>query len=58
MKKLNLLKQHLTNINENDGTSDDGLHVNQPAKHHIEAQSEDVTNHDELKSFKFIDSRK
>ncbi|OFR99610.1 YSIRK signal domain/LPXTG anchor domain surface protein [Staphylococcus sp. HMSC067B04] len=34
-----------TNINENNDTSDDGLHVNQPAKHHIEAQSEDVTNH-------------
>ncbi|EKS37960.1 SasC/FmtB family protein [Staphylococcus epidermidis] len=34
-----------TNINENNDTSGDGLHVNQPAKHHIEAQSEDVTNH-------------
>lgn len=34
-----------TNIYENNDTSDNGLHVNQPVKHHIEAQSEDVTNH-------------
>ncbi len=34
-----------TNIYENNDTSDNGLHVNQPVKHHIEAQSEEVTNH-------------
>lgn len=33
-----------TNIYENNDTSDNGLHVNQLVKHHIEAQSEDVTN--------------